>query len=194
MEKIIKCSIFPHSKKINLYLAKFQHIFFSRLNSVFFCSLRSIISSEEVDKNFEVYSPPDTNYSPSPIVEPYYSSEDDIETDNDDILSVDNENINEVHKAVTSVIKNHSQNSTTASIALALAALAMPVITKIVYNHWRSFIAGAICCSFSHFVAVPIDVVKTRIQCNPDQYSNAFEVLIQILRSNGLGGKLCTNH
>ena len=33
---------------------------------------------------------------------------------------------------------------------------------------WRYFLAGGVACSFSHGVSVPFDVLKTRIQLNPE--------------------------
>lgn len=38
----------------------------------------------------------------------------------------------------------------------------LTIRTKLVAR--RYFLAGGICCSFSHGVAVPFDVVKTRLQ------------------------------
>jgi hypothetical protein len=35
---------------------------------------------------------------------------------------------------------------------------------------WRFFLAGSICAATSHGITTPIDVVKTRMQTNPEKY------------------------
>ena len=47
-----------------------------------------------------------------------------------------------------------------------------PVLSvyKSSYNIWRYFLAGGVCCAVSHGVAVPLDVIKTKIQVAPEIY------------------------
>ena len=40
---------------------------------------------------------------------------------------------------------------------------------------WRYFLAGGVACSFSHGVSVPFDVIKTRIQLNPELRNSSFQ-------------------
>ena len=37
--------------------------------------------------------------------------------------------------------------------------------------YWRIFLAGGVCASISHGWAVPLDVVKTRLQTDPERYA-----------------------
>ena len=55
--------------------------------------------------------------------------------------------------------------------------------------YWRIFLAGGVCASISHGWAVPLDVVKTRLQTDPERYQGlgiwgAFE---KIRREEGPG-------
>lgn len=48
--------------------------------------------------------------------------------------------------------------------ANAIGGINLPVLSPTIDVNWRYFLSGAICCSFSHGISVPFDVVKTRIQ------------------------------
>ena len=50
----------------------------------------------------------------------------------------------------------------TAAAGLALAVLAP--LAAALSSHWAYFVAGGICAAISHTAAVPLDVIKTRIQ------------------------------
>lgn len=55
-------------------------------------------------------------------------------------------------------------------------------------------ISGAVGCALTHVLVIPFDVVKTRLQTNPERYSNIFDGAVQIARTEGiqaflLGGK-----
>eukprot|EP01041_Mallomonas_annulata_P002644 gene2644-5192_t len=55
---------------------------------------------------------------------------------------------------------------------------------------WRYFLSGGLCCAFSHGVAVPFDVVKTRLQVAPEVYGgkmNAIGVFQKIVKEEGPG-------
>ncbi|KAI1358576.1 mitochondrial phosphate carrier protein [Xylaria arbuscula] len=48
--------------------------------------------------------------------------------------------------------------------------------------------AGAVCCSFTHAILTPLDIVKTRIQVNPLTYNNGiFGGLRQVVAKEGAG-------
>lgn len=52
----------------------------------------------------------------------------------------------------------------------------------------RYALAGAVCCSFTHAVLTPIDIVKTRIQVNPLTYNNGiFGGLRRVVAGEGAG-------
>ena len=51
----------------------------------------------------------------------------------------------------------------------------------------RYFISGGVCAAASHGITVPVDVVKTRIQANPRQYSDGFLASTrQIIKREGI--------
>jgi len=52
----------------------------------------------------------------------------------------------------------------------------------------RYFIAGGSCASFSHGIATPFDVVKTRIQAEPEVYNSGLkDATISLIGKEGLG-------
>lgn len=59
--------------------------------------------------------------------------------------------------------------------------LSPKVIFNLVAGKWRYFGAGAICCALSHAFTLPFDVVKTRIQADPNGDNNP----INIFREEG---------
>lgn len=46
---------------------------------------------------------------------------------------------------------------------------------------WRYFVAGGTCASFSHGVATPFDVIKTKMQAEPDTYNSGLKDTISTL-------------
>lgn len=48
--------------------------------------------------------------------------------------------------------------------------------------------SGALCCSSAHIVLTPIDVVKTRIQTNPDKYTDILTAFKKVYSEQGVGG------
>ncbi len=52
----------------------------------------------------------------------------------------------------------------------------------------RFSLSGAICCSSVHIVLTPIDVVKTRIQTDPDKYTDVVTTFKKVSSEQGLGG------
>ena len=46
-----------------------------------------------------------------------------------------------------------------------------------VVNHWQYFICGSLCCTISHGVTVPIDVIKTRIQVTNEANKDSSSIL-----------------
>lgn len=55
------------------------------------------------------------------------------------------------------------------------------------------FVAGGICAAISHTAAVPLDVIKTRIQCAPPgvEYRGTWDALVRIIRSEGARVLFC---
>jgi hypothetical protein len=55
----------------------------------------------------------------------------------------------------------------------------------------RYFIAGGGCASMSHGIATPFDVIKTKIQTQPEVYSDGFQkTALTIIEKDGPGGLL----
>ena len=60
-------------------------------------------------------------------------------------------------------------------------------ITEIT-NNLRYFAAGGIACSFSHAIAVPFDVIKTKMQTDPIEYTKSlgiYGVANKLIRNEG---------
>lgn len=51
--------------------------------------------------------------------------------------------------------------------------------------YWRIFLSGGVCASISHAWAVPLDVVKTRLQTDPEKYSGVADAFVKISREEG---------
>lgn len=47
---------------------------------------------------------------------------------------------------------------------------------------------GALACAMTHGAVIPFDVVKTRMQTNPDRYSNLIEGTMSIAKTEGIQG------
>lgn len=72
-----------------------------------------------------------------------------------------------------------------AAAAAVLIAAVAPLVSAL-SSHWPYFVAGGICAAVSHTVAVPLDVLKTRIQCSePGEYKGTWDALVRIWRSEG---------
>lgn len=52
----------------------------------------------------------------------------------------------------------------------------------------RFCLSGAICCSSVHIVLTPIDVVKTRIQTNPEKYTDVVTTFNKVTTEQGIAG------
>jgi solute carrier family 25 phosphate transporter 3 len=50
---------------------------------------------------------------------------------------------------------------------------------------YRYFVAGGTCAAISHGITTPIDVVKTRMQSNPEKYRNILDTTSSIIREEG---------
>ncbi|CAM9784741.1 unnamed protein product [Laminaria digitata] len=76
-----------------------------------------------------------------------------------------------------------------AGIALAIVAPLFQALS----SHWAFFVAGGICAAVSHTAAVPLDVLKTRIQCaSPEEeYRGTWDALVRICRSEGTQALFC---
>lgn len=51
-------------------------------------------------------------------------------------------------------------------------------------------LSGACGCSITHSIVIPFDVVKTRLQTDPDQYSNIIDGTLTIAKEEGIDGFL----
>lgn len=56
--------------------------------------------------------------------------------------------------------------------------------------YWRIFLAGGVCASVSHGWAVPLDVVKTRLQTDPDKYDRGIWHAFHTIRAEEGPGML----
>ena len=55
----------------------------------------------------------------------------------------------------------------------------------------RYFVAGGTCAAFSHGVTCPIDVVKTKIQSEPEKYKHGMrQAALDIIKTEGPGALL----
>jgi solute carrier family 25 phosphate transporter 3 len=64
----------------------------------------------------------------------------------------------------------------------------MPLLPLVAGIDWRYFLAGGTACSFSHGVSVPFDVIKTRIQLDPELKSLGFKGNFDnIMEKEGVG-------
>jgi len=50
---------------------------------------------------------------------------------------------------------------------------------------YRYFVAGGSCAAISHGITTPIDVVKTRMQSNPDKYRSLLPATAMIIKEEG---------
>jgi hypothetical protein len=71
-----------------------------------------------------------------------------------------------------------------------LACCGLPAATSMDY---RYFVAGGTCAAISHGITTPIDVIKTKIQANPQKFNKGMkEATLTILKEDGpdalLGG------
>ena len=76
-------------------------------------------------------------------------------------------------------------------LLLAIAALASPASAVSASGAAggvidpRFFIAGGTCAAISHGITTPIDVVKTRMQSNPDKYKSLLPATATIIKEEG---------
>jgi len=52
---------------------------------------------------------------------------------------------------------------------------------------WRIFLSGGVCASISHAGAVPLDVVKTRLQTDHEKYKGIADAFVKIIQHEGVG-------
>lgn len=56
---------------------------------------------------------------------------------------------------------------------------------------YRYFVAGGTCAAFSHGITTPIDVVKTKIQSEPEKYKHGMrQAALDIIQNEGPGALL----
>lgn len=70
------------------------------------------------------------------------------------------------------------------SVALLAAPLLVAETARVI--DWRYFVAGALAAAVSHGYTTPIDVVKTRMQTNPEMYNGSVSTaLVRIVAEEG---------
>lgn len=78
-----------------------------------------------------------------------------------------------------------SSNNVNASVGPSTLSKVKTAISDIDY---RYFVAGGTCAAISHGVTTPIDVVKTRMQAQPEMYNKGLQsATISILKTDGPG-------
>ncbi len=71
----------------------------------------------------------------------------------------------------------------------AIATTESMNIIESILNHWQYFVCGSLCCTISHGVTVPIDVIKTRIQVTNvegNKENNILSVTKDIINDEGI--------
>jgi hypothetical protein len=57
-----------------------------------------------------------------------------------------------------------------------------------VASYLRFCLSGAICCAGVHLIVTPIDVVKTKVQTDPERYPGAVAAFNKVVTDDGIGG------
>jgi hypothetical protein len=57
-----------------------------------------------------------------------------------------------------------------------------------VASYLRFCLSGAVCCAGVHLIVTPIDVVKTKVQTNPEKYPGAVAAFKKVVTDDGIGG------
>lgn len=71
-------------------------------------------------------------------------------------------------------------------VAMMPAILASSIPERPGGADWRHFVAGGLAAALSHGYTTPIDVVKTRMQTNPELYNGSLPIALRkILRDEG---------
>eukprot|EP00285_Hemiselmis_virescens_P014098 CAMPEP_0173377580 /NCGR_PEP_ID=MMETSP1356-20130122/826_1 /TAXON_ID=77927 ORGANISM="Hemiselmis virescens, Strain PCC157" /NCGR_SAMPLE_ID=MMETSP1356 /ASSEMBLY_ACC=CAM_ASM_000847 /LENGTH=411 /DNA_ID=CAMNT_0014330377 /DNA_START=68 /DNA_END=1303 /DNA_ORIENTATION=- len=74
-------------------------------------------------------------------------------------------------------------------VGLVAKAASKKVVSAIDLEKYpKLFAAGGICASFTHWVTVPIDVVKTRTQVNPGEFTGVSSGIQSIFKNEGWKG------
>lgn len=74
----------------------------------------------------------------------------------------------------------------TGSACAAVVVAMIAPLAQALSSHWPYFVAGGICAAVSHTAAVPLDVLKTRIQtAEPGEYRGTWDALMSIWRLEG---------
>ena len=57
-----------------------------------------------------------------------------------------------------------------------------------VASYLRFCLSGAVCCAGVHLIVTPIDVLKTKVQTNPEKYPGAVAAFKKVVADDGIGG------
>jgi solute carrier family 25 phosphate transporter 3 len=95
--------------------------------------------------------------------------------------------------ALIVITRNRNYGSSLSTITFASAELGSQLASAATNLDYRYFLAGGICAATSHGFTTPIDVVKTRMQAEPERYREGVtSAALQILKEDGpstlLGG------
>jgi solute carrier family 25 phosphate transporter 3 len=91
------------------------------------------------------------------------------------------------------VTTNRTYGSSLSIVTFASADLGSQVASAASNLDYRYFLAGGVCAATSHGITTPIDVVKTRMQADPERYRQGVtSAALQIIKEDGpsalLGG------
>jgi solute carrier family 25 phosphate transporter 3 len=73
-------------------------------------------------------------------------------------------------------------------ISLAIPSPASGALSALRALDYRYFVAGGTCAALSHGITTPIDVVKTKIQSEPEKYGKGMQqAALTIIKTEGAG-------
>jgi hypothetical protein len=150
---------------------------FQRSSNVRFLHSKSVLNSynnEKIDGEFEPFKDSD------------FLSMYNLSTSDDKIINKASNSM-QYHKVLPAMSLLAILSLAGNADAVDLTVVDAPLQGIALYS--RYFICGGLCCSFSHGIAVPFDVVKTRLQTSASDYkdTNVISVAKSIADKEGFG-------